>query len=143
MACCFFGHHDVPALIKDQLANEIEQLIKNGENIFYVGNHGDFDYMVINILRNMKKNYPHICYSVVLAYLEKTEHQFLNSGETLFPEGIEDVPKKFAILWRNDWMIKNSDTVLCYVTHNFGGAAKAKEKAIKQKKTIINLEERL
>jgi len=33
-------------------------------------------------------------------------------ANTMLPEGIENVPKRFAIVWRNKWM------VLCEVLHN-------------------------
>jgi hypothetical protein len=38
-------------------------------------------------------------------------------------------------------MIKQSDVVVTYVTHNFGGAAQFKEMAEKQGKMVIELSE--
>ena len=140
---CFFGHHDAPDDIQDKLQHEIRSLIIN-ENAqkFYVGNHGRFDYMVLKVLREIKAEYPNIDYSVVLAYMPDRpadEHAFIKTEETVFPDGLENVPKRFGILWRNDWMLKQSDTVICYVWNNFGGAAKMLEKANKNNKQVINL----
>ena len=142
-ACCFFGHHYIKDEISVELRHEIRNLIEN-ENVrkFYVGNHGDFDQMVTKILREMKKEFPHINYAVVLAYMPNrpvNEYPSDFSEETLFPDGLEKVPRKHAILWRNDWMLKRSDIVLCYVWHFLGGSGRMIEKAIKQKKRIINL----
>ena len=58
---------------------------------------------------------------------------------TLLPEGIEAVHPRFAISWRNKWMIKQSDYVVTYITHSWGGAAQFAKLAEKQKKTVINL----
>ena len=55
------------------------------------------------------------------------------------PEGIETVPRRFAINYRNKWMLNNSDIVVTYVTRNFGGAWEFKQMADKQSKDIIEL----
>lgn len=57
----------------------------------------------------------------------------------MLPEGIETVHPRFAISWRNKWMIKQSDYVVTYVTHSWGGAAQFAELAEKQKKIIVSL----
>ena len=140
---CFFGHHDTTDDIKDRLRQEIRFLIIN-ENArqFYVGNHGRFDYMVIEVLREIKEEFPGITYAVVLAYMPDRptdEYSCFSPEESLFPDGLEKVPRKFAVLWRNDWMLKQSDTVVCYVYHAFGGSGRMVEKALKQRKRVINL----
>lgn len=58
---------------------------------------------------------------------------------SMLPEGIETVPKRFAISWRNKWMLNQSDYVITYVTHSWGGAAQFAEMAEKQHKRVINL----
>ena len=42
--------------------------------------------------------------------------------ETVYPEGLETVPKRFAIFRRNDRMLKQADVVVVYVTHRTGGS---------------------
>lgn len=61
------------------------------------------------------------------------------SYETIFPEGIENVPKRFAIDFRNRWMIEKSDCVVTCINRGFGGAAKAKSYAEKHGKNIIEI----
>ena len=74
----------------------------------------------------MKAKYFDISYNVVLAYMpakasaECFPYQY---EETILPDGIESVPPRFAISWRNKWMIKEADIVVCYITHSWGGAA--------------------
>ena len=54
--------------------------------------------------------------------------------------GHRSVPKRFAIIFRNKWMIKQSDYVITYVTEQLAsGTAKFKELAERQGKNIINL----
>ena len=139
-ACCFLGHRVVTEDINDRLKEEIEKLITN-ENVttFYVGHQGAFDGMVLTALKQMKDKYPQIVYSVVLAYLPTSADTLLDEKNTLYPEGIESVPKRFVISWRNDWLINNSDYVICYITHITGGAAKYVAKAKNKGKYIINL----
>ena len=57
----------------------------------------------------------------------------------MLPEGIETVHPHFAISWRNKWMIKQSDYVVTYITHSWGGAAQFAEKANRKKKVLISL----
>lgn len=93
-------------------------------------------------LKELTKIYPHIKYSVVLAYMpgKKDEFSYEDYSDTLMPDGIETVPKRFAISYRNKWMIDQSDYVVTYVTNRIAsGAAQFKELAEKRKKIVINL----
>ena len=85
--------------------------------------------------------YPHIHYAVVLERipLKRDEYDSRDYSDTMLPEGIETVHPRFAISWRNKWMIKQSDYVVTYITHSWGGAAQFAEMAERQKKTVINL----
>ena len=141
MVCCFFGHRDTPSTVKPDLIECITSLTEEGVTEFLVGNQGAFDAIVLSALRLVKEQHPHITYNVVLAYMPaaKEEYTYADPMETMYPEGLESVPKKFAISWRNDWMLKESDIVVCYVRHSFGGSGKFVEKAIKQNKRVINL----
>ena len=141
MVCTFFGHKDTPKEIEPILRSTLVDLIKNKNvTIFYVGNNGNFDLMVRHQLEELSKTYS-ITYSVVLAYLPTEKNKYDNLSNTIYPEGIESAPKRFAISLRNKWMIEQSDIVVTYVTHNFGGAAQFKELAKKRRKIIIKLSE--
>ena len=59
--------------------------------------------------------------------------------DTILPEGIERVHARYAIVRRNNWMIDKSDYVIAYVTHTFGGAYKAVERAKKKEKEVITI----
>lgn len=109
--------------------------------MFYVGNNGHFDALVRQSLREMKPEYLKMEYAVVLAYMprEKKEYDLADYSDTMLPEGIETVHPRFAISWRNKWMLKQSQYVVTYITHSWGGAAQFAEMAEKQRKHVINL----
>ena len=140
--CTFFGHSDCPSTVTPKLRSVLIELIENhGVDVFYVGNQGSFDRMVRSTLKVLAEIYPHIRYAVVLAYMPGKRDMLtdLDYRSTLLPEGIESVHPRFAISWRNKWMIKQSDYVVTYITHSWGGAAQFAKLAEKQRKVIINL----
>ena len=140
MVCTFFGHSDTSEAVYPKLKNAIEELITaRGFSTFMVGNHGSFDGMTLHALRELKQQYAHISYHVVLAYMPNQDDELYTSDETLLPEGIETVPKRFAIPWRNKWMVSKSQTVICYIIHNASGAAKFVQYAEHQGKEVIHL----
>ena len=137
-AACFFGHREVTHNIREKLTAIIEKLVtEGGVTDFYVGNQGQFDSMVYSVLKELKVKYPHIRYTVVLAYMPDEHIKDVYGNDTLFPDGMENVPKKFAISKRNDWMIQQSEIAVCYVHKITGGAAKFREKAEKKGLKIL------
>ena len=139
-SCTFFGHRDCPESIKPKLREVLVDLITNHNvDMFYVGNQGRFDAIVRGVLRELKKEYPQINYAVVLAYMPGKQMEFDNYADTMLPEGIESVHPRYAISWRNNWMLWQSDYVVTCITHSWGGAAQFAEKAKSQKKIVINL----
>lgn len=140
-ACTFFSHRDCPEAVRPKLREVLVELIeRHGVDRFYVGRQGAFDAMVRSVLRELTEFYPHISYAVVLERLPGPRDQAVwDFSDTIFPEGLELVPPRFAISRRNLWMLKQADLVVTYVTHGWGGAAQFGEKARRQKKTVINL----
>ena len=137
--CTFFGHRNCPDAIRTKLREVLVELIaNNGVETFYVGNHGRFDAIVRSVLRELKEEYPQMNYAVVLAYMPRKQHE--DDLDTMLPEGIEFVHPRYAISWRNSWMLQQSDYVVTYITHSWGGAAKFADKARKQGKRVINIQ---
>ena len=140
VACTFFGHRDCPDSIKQKLRETLVDLIINHSvDMFYVGNQGQFDTIVHGVLKELKQEYQQINYAVVLAFMpgKKTEHG--DYSDTMLPEGIESVHPHYAISWRNNWMIRQSDYVVTYITHTWGGAYQYAKKAKLQRKNIITM----
>jgi hypothetical protein len=141
MICTFFGHKDTPKELEPTLRTTLVDLIENhGATEFYVGNNGNFDTMVRRQLENLSQTYP-ITYNIVLAYLPTKKSEYNDYTNTIYPEGIETVPKRFAISYRNKWMVEQSDIVITYVARTYGGAWQFKALAERQEKMVIELSE--
>lgn len=141
-SCTFFGHRDCPDSIRFTIRRAIIELIlEHGVNMFYVGNQGRFDELVLSELRMIQSVYPHMDYAVVLSHLPEDQNFPLPYApeETMFPEGVESVHPGFAISRRNDWMLKQADFVVSYVIHSWGGAAKYTAKARRMNKNIFHI----
>ena len=143
MTCTFFGNRD--ANIKKfeaPLFKTLVDLIENkGIDTFYVGNQGNFDFAVQKQLKQLQTIYPHIKYSIALAYLPKEKSDFHKTDfcNSFVPERVETGPIRFAIDRRNRWLINNSDYVVTCVRSIVGGAAKYKALAEKKGKIVINI----
>jgi hypothetical protein len=74
----------------------------------------------------------------VLAYMPGKKTEYNDYSDTMLPEGIESVHPHYAISWRNNWMLKQSNYVVTYITHTWGGAYQYAEKAKRRKKIVIN-----
>lgn len=135
--CTFFGHSENCSLSEETLTGAIENLIGEGIDTFYVGNQGQFDALVRRCLKKLRILNPHIRFYVVLAYLPagKTE----GMEDTLFPEGLEIGPPRFAIDRRNRWMIAHATHCLCWVNHTWGGAWKYARMAARRGLKMVNL----
>lgn len=136
--CCFFGHRNAPDSIKPLLEKEIENLIINGvADSFYVGNQGNFDILVYNCLKKLSKKYSNIRFKVLLAYPNYSN--IYEMSDTYYPKRLKNVSDKSAIPIRNNIMIEKSDTVVCFVERNTGGAARYVRAAEIRGLKIINL----
>ena len=141
MTCTFFGHRDAPNEIEPILISVLEELITNEHvELFYVGNQGRFDNMVRKSLKQLKEKYSFIRYWVVLAYMPGKKDAFCEEDDdTIYPEGLETTPPKYAISKRNRWMIEQSDYVITFVEYSQGGAGQFQEIAQRKGKRVIKL----
>ena len=137
MKVTFCGHKEVAdrEAVERWLYEACTEMIENGTDEFFLGGYGGFDYLCAAVLRNLKKSYPQIRLILILPYLNSS---MITDGydETLYPP-LESVPKRFAISRRNEWMIWESDVVVAYVTHGWGGAAKTLEYARRKNKAVL------
>ena len=138
MICCFFGHRDAPKEIKPTLKRVLVDLIENKNvDMFYVGNYGNFDFLVQKILKELKEIYL-IKYYIVLAYIPKKD-EYSDYSNTIYFDEINEKPYKSRIIETNKLMLMKSDYVITYVKH-FGNARDFKELAQAKNKAIINIE---
>lgn len=145
MIITFCGHSQViftdeeKSVLRNILVDEIN---KNPTCKFYLGGYGDFDGLCLRTLKDLKNDSLDIELIFITPYLDKNYSKLVLAkyyyDDVIFPP-IESVPRKFAILKRNEWMVEQADLVIAYVKYSWGGAAKALEYAKRKKKRIINL----
>ena len=82
-------------------------LIEGGATTFYLGGYGDFDSLAAAAVRRQKTKYPNIEAVLVLAYLNREMDASRYDGTTYPP--LETVPPRYAIVRRNEWMVRESD----------------------------------
>lgn len=145
MIITFCGHSDFLFSddVKQQLKNIlVSEIIKNPTCKFYLGGYGDFDSLCLRTLRELKKEFQDIELIFITPYIDKNysklEFAKYHYDDVIFPP-LESVPRQFAILKRNEWMVDSADLVIAYVKYSWGGAAKTLEYAKRRKKEIINL----
>lgn len=135
-ACTFFGHRDCPEFIYPQLVYFIRELVLNNNvRHFYVGTQGNFDNLAYRALKELQDTFQEVIVFRVLAYKPRGN----SIPDSMLPEGIEAIPPKYAIPWRNRWMISRSDYVITYVTRDYGGAATFEKEAVLQGRNVIRL----
>ena len=137
--CCFTGHRSLSGAEKlkaaVRLRRVIEEQIKAGIVFYGAGGALGFDTLAAQTVLDMKKEYPQLRLILVLPYLNGALSAD-GYDETVYPP-LESVPRRYAILRRNEWMIQRCDVLVAYVTHGWGGAARTLAYARKKKKTIL------
>ena len=128
----FYGDEDV----KLWLHETVERLILEGADDFLLGGYGGFDACAASVVWELKKQYLAIRSTLVLPYLDRKVDVTKYDG-TLYPP-LENVPRRLAISKRNEYMVNESEIVVAYVTHDWGGAATMLRYAKRKKKAIIN-----
>ena len=133
--CFFIGHRDAPSSLYEQLRAEIKQLIVN-KNVseFVIGEYGSFDALASSAAVSLKSEFPDIRILRLIPYYRPSQSILLPDGfdGSLFPEGLETVPKRFAIVCANQYMIEHSDHLICFVRYSFGNSGKLLEFASKK-----------
>jgi len=139
MVVCFCGHgkeiytNDV----HERLYRIVEELINKGAGRFLLGGYGNFDMLAARTVYELKTKYPHIRSELVLPYPDRKYDAGLYNGSVYPP--IENVPRRFAIVRRNEWIVQQADVVIAYVTHDWGGAARMLRYAEKKGKVIAKI----
>lgn len=147
MIITFSGHGsiNIDQGVADKIKDFLFETIKKYPDVkFYLGGYGYFDHLVFSILRKLKKGFPNIELIFISPYLDSSYSKLQIANEiydcTLYPP-LETVPKKYAILKRNEWMVENCDLLVAYVKYSWGGARKTLDYAIRKKKPYINFAE--
>ena len=138
MNCTFFGHKDCPSNIKQILKNEIIKCyLQNNVRCFYVGNDGNFDLLVQSILFELSTSLGDLDFTIVLSRPDENIDQSLFS-HTYFPPCLDNVPPRFRISKRNEWLINNSYFIITYTARYISNTYKWVRRGYKKGLKITN-----
>lgn len=146
MIITFFGHSDFIGTkeYEEKLLSVLEKAVGNKPAQMYLGGYGGFDEFAYSCCKRYKENHPKALLVFVTPYItleyQKNHLERLKSlyDVILYPE-IEDKPKRFAIYYRNKFMVESANFVITYVVHRYGGAYTAYNLVKRCGKNIFNL----
>ena len=145
-SCYFIGHREADERLLPVLKETIQQLISK-ENVrhFYVGGYGGFDRIAGLAVKEAKKQNADITLHLVLPYhpAERAIEAPDGYDGTYYPEGLENVPRQYAIVRANKIMVDTSDWLIAYVRHGASNSRKVLEYAQRREKKglihVVNL----
>ena len=146
MIITFCGHSEFKYSkeLEQQMLDILEKEVGDDPAEMYLGGYGDFDAFAYQCCKKYKELHPNIKLIFVTPYLTP-EYQRNHLSELsksydliLYPE-LEDKIPRFAIVYRNRYMVDAADLVIALVAHSFGGAYKTLKYAQKKGKRILNI----
>lgn len=140
-SCFIFGHKNC----HEDLVNRIENAINTihdeyGIDEFIVGTYGNFDAMGQQALINLQNKLQIKSVLLLHYYPQNPDFQLPEGFEALYPTNIEFVPKRYAIVEGNEYVLNRCDAVICYAKW-IGNSKNLLGKAVKRGIPIINLAE--
>lgn len=139
--CFMFGRGDCPESSLPQIEKAIEKhYTVYGIQNFYVGNRGRFDSLAATAVKRAKKHYPDVRLYLLLAYHPAERPVQLTDGfdHSYYPP-LQKVPRPYAIVRSNQYMVDVADSIICYVDH-IGNTRKLLEYARRHRKEAIPIE---
>ena len=119
-SCFFIGHREATSALLPTLKEIIEKHISSlGVTEFIVGRYGDFDRLAASAVISLKQQYPNITLALLIPY-HPAERPFKappGFDSTFYPPGMENVPRKLAIVRANRYMVDHVDFLIAYAWH--------------------------
>ena len=119
-SCFFIGHREASDELLPILRQTVEKHISEyGVTEFIVGKYGRFDHLAARAVISLKQQYPQITLSLLIPYhpAERPIETPPGFDNTYYPPGMENVPRKLAIVRANRYMVDNVDYLIAYVWH--------------------------
>ena len=147
-SCFFIGHREADERLLPRLELEIDRLIRD-ENVryFYVGGYGGFDRIAATAVKRAKQKYPDITLMLVLPYhpAERAVPTPDGFDGTYHPEGLENIPRRYAIVRTNQIMVNTCEWLVCYVRHGASNSRNLLDYAQRRKENgsirVVNIGE--
>ena len=142
-SCFFIGHREAPEDIAANLASEVRRHITElGVTEFIVGHYGRFDSMAGQAVITTKREFPYIRLLQLIPYHPAEAPVDLPEGYdgTYYPPDMESVPRRFAIVRANRYMVDHTDYLIAYAWHPASNARELVEYAeARQKRGLMQV----
>ena len=145
-SCFFIGHREADERLLPTLTAAIDRMIAEEQvSLFYIGGYGGFDRIAATAVKRMKLQHPEITLMLVLPYHpgERPIETPKGFDGTYYPEGLEKVPRRYAIVRANEIMAKQSEWLISYIRHGASNSRRILEYAQKQGTACININDLL
>ena len=146
MIITFCGHADYRASAEDEkkILSVLSERVGDRKAELFLGGYGSFDAFAQRCGRKYQETHPNTKLIFVTPYVSPSKEKLYSydqkpSYDSILYPPLERVPMRFAISRRNEWMIDEADLVIAYIRHDWGGAYKTYEHALKKQKEIFNL----
>lgn len=118
-SCFMFGHGDCPESALPGIVAAIEKQYSEIDiRCLYVGNRGSFDRLAATAAKQVKLRHPDLQLYLLLAYHPGERKPDLSDGfDGSYYPPLENVPRPYAIVRANEYMIDTADGIICYVKH--------------------------
>ena len=146
MKVAFCGH--AAFLLKEEYERRIllclERLVGDQKAELFLGGYGQFDDLAYQCCARYRSTHPNVSLVWVVPYMtaeyqqNRVRWEMNRYDEILYPD-IENRPLRFAIYYRNRWMVERSDVIICGVDHTWGGAYSTVQYAKRKDKPIYNV----
>lgn len=140
MIITFCGHSDFiwTKEYEEKIFELFDKIIGNSAAELYFGGYGGFDSFVFECGRKYKQTHPCITLVFITPYILNNTEKVSVYDSVIYPS-LENVPPRYAISRRNQWMAEKADFVIAYVTHSWGGAYQTYKHAMRKCKRIFNI----
>ena len=139
-SCFFIGHREAGSEILPALEDAIEKHISEyGVTEFIVGNYGGFDRLAARAVIAAKERHPDITLSLLIPYhpAERPIGTPPGFDGTFYPPGMEAVPRRYAIVRANRYVIDHVDYLIAYVWHPASNARNLVDYARRREKSAL------
>ncbi len=146
MTVTFCGHSQYTSSKEDEqkIISFLTEIIGDCHAELYLGGYGSFDKFARECGKKYQGTHPNTKLIFVTPYIT-IDHQkdHLDNNKDLYDEilypSLENKPLKYAISYRNKWMVEQADYVIAYITHAWGEAYQTYKHAQRKKKPLFNI----
>ena len=134
-SCFFIGHREASEEIYPTLYAAVEQhIVEYGVTEFIVGHYGGFARLAASAVKEAKRFHPEVKLTLLLPYHPEKRPILKPDGfdSTYYPPGMENVPRKVAIVRANRYMVDHTDFLIAYAWHPASNARDLLEYARKR-----------